>query len=328
MRPTEAEKPGPSPEVPKKGAVKPQPVGAWGGSFAETDDVDPPLLYLATVIVLGIAAQWLAWRLRLPAILLLLAGGFAAGQWTAPEEVLGTDVLLAIVSLSVALILFEGGLSLQWSQLGEAAPTMLRLVTVGVAVTVVLTTLAARLTLGMNWSLAVVVGALFVVTGPTVIIPLLRQVRPDRRIDSIAKWEGIVNDPTGAILAVLAFETLVAGGMQEAAATVVVSVLKTVGLSVGLGVAAAFLLVQLLKRHRVPDYLESAVVLAVVIACFTGSNLLQPESGLATVTLLGIVLANQRSVVVHHVMKFKENLRVLFLDLQPVHSAGRANARR
>lgn len=175
--------------------------------------------YLAGVPLLGIAAQWLAWRLRLPSILLLLGIGVAVGSFVSPDELLahladvdantseiGSRVLFPIVSLSVAVILFEGGLTLRFHELKEAGSGVLRLVTIGAVASWTLTSLAAVVLLGLDVRIAALVGAILVVTGPTVVAPMLRQIQPSRRIASAVKWEGIVIDPIGAILAVLVFE--------------------------------------------------------------------------------------------------------------------------
>jgi len=276
--------------------------------------VEPRLVYLAAVLVLGFVAQWLAWRLRLPGILLLLVFGFAAGQLASPEELIGRDVLFAIVSLSVAVILFEGGLGLRIRDLRETGRAVFRLVTVGIAITWVLTTLAAIHILGMARPIAILLGAILIVSGPTVIIPLLQQVRPRRRVGSAAKWEGIVNDPIGAVLAVLVFEAIASGGFQRVGAAPIVSLATTLALGGVLGLAAALLLTQFLSRYWIPDFLQNFAFLAAAAGTFAVSNLIAPESGLVTVTLFGIILANQRVTAIRHVIEFKENLRVVLIS--------------
>jgi len=276
--------------------------------------LEAPLLYLAGVLGLGTAAQWLAWRFRLPAILLLLLFGFAAGYFADPEELIGRDLLFSIVSLSVAVILFEGGLSLRFGELRETGQALFRLVTVGILVTWLLTTVAARLLLGFELGMAALAGAILVVTGPTVIMPLLRQVRPIRRVGSLVKWEGIVNDPIGAVLAVLVFEAVVSGEPGQAAATAAAGLAATVLIGTVIAAATAATLVGMLRRYWIPDYLQNVAFLTAVVLAFAVSNFLQPESGLVTVTLLGIILANQKAVTIQHVVEFKENLRVLLIS--------------
>ena len=280
------------------------------------------MMYLASVITLGIAAQWLAWRLHLPAILLLLVGGFlllplyglVTGERPDANSLMDADVLFPIVSLSVAIILFEGGLTLRFAELRGTGSVVLRLVTLGVVVTWVLATVAARYVFDFHWPLAALLGGVLTVSGPTVVGPLLRYVRPEARIGSVAKWEGIVNDPVGAVLAVLVFEGIRIGGFEQAAVATMRGILVTALVGVCMGSAAALVLVQLLKRYLIPDYLQSAVSLAVVVALFVLSNSIQHESGLLTVTVLGIALANQKSVTLKHVVEFKENLRVLLIS--------------
>ncbi len=277
------------------------------------------LIYLTGVVALGLAAQWLAWRMRLPAILLLLGFGFLFGligrEATDPELLIGSELLFPVVSLAVAVILFEGGLSLRVSELRQTGRAVLGLVTLGIAVTWILTSAAAVFCLGFEPAMATLLGAILVVSGPTVIMPLLRQVRPNRRIGSIVKWEGIVNDPIGAVLAVVVLSSIRAGGDSTLAVPGVL-LAPVVFLAVGaaLGLVAAMLAVWLLKNYWIPTYLQSTALLAAVLVTFTASNLLLPESGLVAVTLFGIVLANQKSVTIRRVVEFKENLRVLLIS--------------
>ena len=277
--------------------------------------IEETMLGIAGIIVLGIAAQWLAWRLRLPSILLLLLFGFIAGPVTHfidPDHLLGA-LLLPIVSLSVALILFEGGLSLKLRELREVGVTVRNLNIFGALITWMLSTLAASVILGFDLSLSILFGAILVVTGPTVIGPLLRHVRPTARVSTILKWEGIVIDPIGAMLAVLVFEGIRIGELQAATGALIFGIAKTVIVGVLLGLAGAGLLVLLLRRYWVPDYLQNAVTLMLLVGAFVVANHLQAEAGLLAVTVMGIGLANQRQVSIKHVIEFKENLRVLLL---------------
>ncbi|PHS02584.1 MAG: sodium:proton exchanger [Blastopirellula sp.] len=275
--------------------------------------MDDPLLYLAGILGLGVAAQWIAWRLNLPSIILLLAFGFLAGLVGSPDDMIEQEILLAIVSLSVAVILFEGGMSLKLGELKEAGSAVLRLITIGAFVTWVLATLAAWYIMDFSIPLAALVGAILVVTGPTVIAPLLNHIRPAKKIGAIAKWEGIVIDPIGAVLAVLIFEVVLASS-GEATSEAFWVVTRTIFFGVTLGVASAWTLVLLLKRFWIPDFLHNTFFLAVILVIFAVSNNLQPESGLLTVTVIGIALANQKQITVRHIFEFKENLRVLLIS--------------
>ncbi|QDT52117.1 K(+)/H(+) antiporter NhaP2 [Caulifigura coniformis] len=273
---------------------------------------------LVAVLVLGTGAQWLAWRLKLPSILVLLVFGFVAGPLThllKPDEFAG-DALFPIVSLSVALILFEGGLSLKWSELRSIGKVLLGLLTIGVAVTWILATAGAWWILGMSSSVALLLGAILVVTGPTVIGPLLREIRPTGAVGPIAKWEGIVVDPIGAVLAVLVFEAIQHGehtGLLDLGLASMRDSIATLAVGAGLGAAAAWLLTECLRRHQIPDALENPVALTLVLAAFVASNALREESGLLTVTVMGVILANQSKIAVAHVLEFKENLRVVLI---------------
>ena len=287
----------------------------------------PPIAYLALVLALGILAQWLAWRLRIPSILILLAFGFGLSLSTGAriDDYLGgeTDTLLAIVGFFVAIILFEGGLTLKFSELKQAGAPVLRLCSLGVALTFALASISAAWIFQWNWRVAALLGAILVVTGPTVVGPLLRVIKPTRKISSIVKWEGIVVDPIGAILAVLVFQVALAGELQSAGGAIAFTLLKTLLVGIVLAILLARVIEFLLKRHYIPDFLESAFLLAVVAAAFAVSNAIQKESGLLTVTVLGIALANQKSVSVRNILEFKENLRVLIISLLFILLSGR-----
>lgn len=274
------------------------------------------MLEIGGILVLGVGAQLLAWRLKLPSILLLLLLGFIAGPLTGhrfldPDALFG-DALLPLVSLAVATILLEGGLSLRFDELRGAGPAVRNLVLLGTPVTWILAAIAARLVLGFDWPLALLLGAILVVTGPTVIIPLLNHVRPTGAVGSVVRWEGIVGDPIGATLAVLVYQAIVPA--EAASGTVAAGLGKAVVIGSASGLAGAVLLVVLLRRNLVPDWLHSPTALAIGIATFVGPSLLQHESGLLSVTLMGVVLANQRIVVLEHVIEFKENLRTLLIS--------------
>lgn len=276
------------------------------------------LAELAAVVVLGIGAQWLAWRLRLPSILLLLAFGFLAGPATGfidPDALFG-ELLFPLVSISVGLILFEGGLSLRLADLREIGRPLWNLITIGALITWVLGAGAARFILALDAGPALLLGAILVVTGPTVIGPLLRHVRPTGKVAAVAHWEGIVIDPVGAVLAVLVYEALAvapATGPLAAARAVLPQLGVTLVVGVAIGGAGALTALELLRRFWVPDFLQSPMLLMLVAAAFTASNLVQPESGLLTVTVMGVILANQSTVPVKHIIEFKENLRVLLI---------------
>lgn len=274
------------------------------------------LLGIGLIIGLGIVAQWLAWRTGLPSILLLLLFGFGAGPITGlldPDKIFG-PILFPAVSLAVALILFEGGLRLRLSELRQTGLIVRNLVSIGVVTTWLLSAGLAYLIFDMALPLALLFGAILVVTGPTVIVPLLRQVRVVGRISSIVKWEGIINDPIGALLTVLVFEAILAGTVQASALAVVTGLLQTIFDGVILGGLAAGLLILLLKRYWIPDYLQNSVTLMIVVGAFLLSDMLQKESGLFTVTLMGVILANQKWVNIQHIIEFKENLGVMLLS--------------
>ncbi len=282
-------------------------------------------LALAMIIVLGVGAQWLAWKIRIPSILLLLIFGILAGPVMrslfegsplaiAPDELFDKDVLLSLVGIAVGLILYEGGLTLNFKELQTTWKPVTLLVTTGALVTWIIAGISAYYLFGLDRQIAILLGAILIVTGPTVVGPMLAHIRPSGDSGLILKWEGIVIDPIGVGVAVLVFEAITsdtANGMSP--------VLKSIAITIfaggGLGVLAAFILQNVLTRFWVPDYLQNPVSLMLVITTFTLSNMIMPESGLLATTVMGIALGNQKKVDVHHILEFKENLRVLLIAM-------------
>ncbi len=275
------------------------------------------LVSIASIAVLGIGAQWLAWRLRLPAILLLLLAGFFAGPITGlvkPDELLG-DSLFPVVSLAVGIILFEGGLTLKLDELRNLRKVIFLLISVGALITWIVGTLAAYWIVGMPFRLSLVVGAIFIVTGPTVVLPLLRQVRPRGQVAAVLKWEGILIDPVGATVAILVLEGMLAAESRDDSAWLLFrGAGETMAIGAVVGLVAGFVMVQLLKRFWIPDFLQNPISLMLVVAAFTLADELMPEAGLLATTIMGIYLANQHSVSVKHIVQFKEDLGILLLS--------------
>ena len=279
------------------------------------------LISLAAIFVLGIGAQWVSWRLKVPSILILLATGFLAGsvaELVDPDDMFG-HTLFPLVSLSVGLIMFEGGLSLRLRELQHIGPALWKLLTIGVIITWILTTLAAWILLpDLSNKAKILLGAILVVTGPTVIGPLLKHIRPIGNVGPMARWEGIIIDPIGAILAVIVFEMHSKLSLQEPVLSIAGDALailgKTILIGGGLGAVGAILLIVLFHRYLVPDALQNPVVLTMVVAVFAAANVMQDESGLVAVTVMGIILANQKVFVIKHIIEFKENITILLLS--------------
>jgi NhaP-type Na+/H+ or K+/H+ antiporter len=281
-----------------------------------------PAAYLALVVALSVACQWVAWRLRMPSILLLLVAGFGIGQAVRAEDVLGRDMLFDGVSLLVGIILFEGSMSLRLKQLRGLGKPVRRLCSVTVVLACVMIT-AAAWALGFDLRVALLIGAILVVTGPTVINPILRSLRPTRRVSSLLRWEGIVVDPIGAVLALLVFRAVVAGEPGRALTSVLLALASTVGIGFSIALLLGVLLETLMRRRAIPEFLHGAVFLAAAIGALVASDALQPESGLLTVTVLGIYLGNRPKLHLEQVAEFSEHLQVLFVGALFVVLAGR-----
>jgi CPA1 family monovalent cation:H+ antiporter len=281
------------------------------------NDLFTPAMGFASLAVASLICQWLAWRLRLPAILFLLLTGILVGPiggLLSPDRFLD-ELLFPLVSLSVALILFEGSLTLKFSELRESGSVVRRLVTLGALVNWGVISLATHWLIGLSPPLAALFGALVVVTGPTVIMPLLRTLHAKPRIADILRWEGILIDPLGALLAVLVFQWLIATGSGEngflASLTIFIRVTLVSTLT---GLLAGWLLSLALRRYWIPEYLEVLATIAVVLITFSLSNHLAHESGLLAVTLMGIWLANAKGIDIDNILVFKEHLATLLIS--------------
>ena len=277
-----------------------------------------PAFAIAAIVALGAAAQWVAWRVSIPAILPLLVIGFVVGPilgWVDPDALIGPDLLFPSISLAVGLILFEGGLTLRIPEVKETRRVVLNLVTVGALISWLGGSAAAHWIAGLSWPVSALFGALVIVTGPTVIGPLLRIVRPNARVSNVLKWEGILIDAVGAMVAVLVFEFLVIENRSQALGHTVLLMIEFVVAGAVVGIASGWILTLLLRRRKLPDYLVNVVALAMVFATFAIANAVAPESGLLATILMGAILANSGLPNIDDLLSFKEDLTVLFISV-------------
>ena len=274
------------------------------------------LLALGGIGIAALGSQWLAWRLKLPAILFLLLTGILVGPvlgWLDPQELFG-PLLMPLVSLSVALILFEGSLTLHLSEWGEIGSVVRRLVTIGALSTWAVITLATHWLLGFDWLLALLFGTLTLVTGPTVIVPMLRVVRPKASIANILRWEGIVIDPIGALPAVVVYSFIITRASGEGLSHSLLTFGGVIVCGSLFGIVGGWVMGHILRRQWLPEYLHSLATLATVLAIFIASNTVMHESGLMAVTLMGIWMANMKGVDVRNILHFKENLSIFLIS--------------
>jgi NhaP-type Na+/H+ or K+/H+ antiporter len=275
-------------------------------------------LKLAAIGVAGIGAQWLAWRLKLPAIVLLLLAGFIAGPLTGflePSTDFG-EIYKPVVGLAVAIILFEGGLTLNFKEISETSKGVRRMILIAGPLTWLGALLAAHYVGGLVWPAAIVLGAILVVTGPTVIMPLLRSAQLKQRPASMLRWEAIVNDPIGALFAVIAFEVFLAtqSANGHGPAEIFLNVISAFAFAIVIGYAAGYLLSRAFIKGHIPDYLKAPVLFTTVLLLFAVSNMILEESGLLTVTVMGITLANTRIASLTEMRRFKETVTVLLVS--------------
>jgi NhaP-type Na+/H+ or K+/H+ antiporter len=271
-------------------------------------------LAIALIVAAAVASRIIALQLRVPAIVPLLLAGVLLGPYVLdavdPDELFG-DLIDPMVELAVGVILFEGSLLLRREELvGSAGPVVARLVTAGFAVTWTLISLAAALILGIDARMAILLGAILSLSGPTVILPLLEHVRPTPRVGVVLKWEGILIDPIGAIFAVLAFGAISTGASEFQPGPF----LATVGVGVGVGVAAAVPAIIAL-RIRLSGSLESSMLLALVLLAVAGASAIKPDAGLVSAIAMGITLAHRREDIEREAHEFVTTLTSLLIGI-------------
>jgi len=289
------------------------------------------MLALAGIIILGILAQWVAWKFKIPAILPLILIGLLVGPlatlytgdgtkliqpiWNGTEGLFPGESLFYFVSLAISIILFEGGLTLRRSEILNVGPVIIKLITLAVVVTFFGAGLAAHFIFDLSWPISFLFSSLIIVTGPTVITPILRNIPLKKDVSAVLKWEGILIDPIGALVAVLVFEFIRVGGGEEFTFTALVEFSKIVLVGFTFGFTFAYGLAFSLKRKIVPHYLLNVVTLATVLGVFVLSDIFAHESGLLSVVVMGMVLGNINLPYLDEILYFKESLSVLLISI-------------
>ena len=290
------------------------------------------MVELAGIIVLGIVAQWVAWKFKIPAILpLILIGLFVGpistlisedgGQWIRPiwngeSGLFPGENLFYFVSLAIGIILFEGGLTLKQGEIKKVGSVIGKLISLGSVVTFIGAGVAAHYVFGLSWKISFLFSALIIVTGPTVITPILRNIPLKKDVSAVLKWEGILIDPIGALVAVLVFEFISiedqdAGYTKEA----LIEFGKIVLIGFAFGISGGFALYQAMKRKVIPHYLSNVVSLSIVLLIFVVSDLFAHESGLLAVVVMGMFLGNSDLPSLKELLYFKESLSVLLISI-------------
>lgn len=270
-------------------------------------------LQIALLMTVGVACQWLGWRTRLPAILFLLLVGIALGpvsELLDPDKLLG-DKLFPVVSLGVAIILFEGALTLKLTEIKDVGRVIRNLTSLGVLISMLVMATGAHYIAGMPVNLALLFGALVSVTGPTVVVPMLRSLSAPPRVANILRWEGIIVDPVGALLAVLIFEAIITGHQSDS----VIAFFKLIGAGFVLGAIGALIMRKALQARLIPEYLTNFFSISLVLLVFSMADQIEHESGLVAVTVMGMMLANMRGVNMASILDFKEHLTVLLISM-------------
>jgi NhaP-type Na+/H+ or K+/H+ antiporter len=291
------------------------------------------MLELGGIVVLGILAQWMAWRFKIPAILPLILIGLLVGPiasefitedgskwieptWNGNKGLFAGETLYHFVSLSISIILFEGGLTLKLKEIKNVGPVVIsNLITLGSLVTFVGGAVAAHYVFNLSWEISFLFSSLIIVTGPTVITPILRNIPLKKDVSAILKWEGILIDPIGALVAVLVFEFISVGAGEEYTKTALIEFGKIVLFGSTFGFTFAHAVNFVLNRRWVPHYLMNVFALASVLGVFILSDNYAHESGLLAVVVMGMVLGNSRSKYLGELLYFKESLSVLLISI-------------
>ena len=291
------------------------------------------MLELAGIIILGILAQWFAWKFKIPAILPLILIGLFIGPistlisedgnkwiepiWNGEIGLFPGERLFNFVSLSIAIILFEGGLTLKKEEIKNVGPVIYKLITLGSFVTLITAGIAAHFIIGLNWPLSFLFSSLIIVTGPTVITPILRNLAIKKDISTILKWEGILIDPIGALAAVLVFEFISVGNDHGTKYTqdALIEFGKIIIIGFSIGFTSAYAFAMVLKHKMIPHYLLNVMVLTLVLGVFVLSDLFAHESGLLAVVIMGMVLGNMKLDALKEVIYFKETISILLISI-------------
>jgi NhaP-type Na+/H+ or K+/H+ antiporter len=271
--------------------------------------MDDALLGLSLVVILSVLARLSATWMRVPPIVPLLVVGVAVGVsglgLVDPTELLG-PALSPAVEIAVGIILFEGALGLKREELGSGVRgAVTRLITIGVVITWFVATVSIALLLDVPHPIAILIGATVIVSGPTVVLPILDFVGPTQKVRRVLKWEGILIDPIGAIIAVVVFGSFdndVGGRFQ------ISELFLSLGVGLGVGVIGAMILMPILGTKRLAGRDKVAATLMLVVACFAVSDAILTDSGLVATIVMGVALANQRRVRIDQVAEFKETL--------------------
>ena len=276
------------------------------------------LIALAGIAVIAFACQWLAWRVKLPAILFLLLSGILLGPVANvlnPDQLFG-ELLFPLISLAVAIILFEGSLTLNFAEIKNQKQVVRRLILIGALVTWFIVAVTTHYLFATTWELSILFGALTVVTGPTVIVPMLRTVRPHADIANILRWEGILIDPIGALLVVVVYE-FIAAQTQSGANGIGHGLLTFTQVLLSgfiFGLVGGWFLETVMQKRWIPDYLLNLATLSVLCGVFAAADYSAHESGLLAVTVMGMWLANRKNIHIEEILNFKENLSVVLIS--------------
>ncbi|AXH98319.1 sodium:proton antiporter [Sporosarcina sp. PTS2304] len=273
------------------------------------------LISIVSILALGIFSQWLAWKIQWPSIFIMSIAGLLIGPvlGLVNPQVALDELYSPLISLAVAIILFEGSSNLDVREIKDISKSVFRVVTLGAFLAWILGSLTAHFIANLTWEVSFIIGGLFVVTGPTVIIPLLRNAKLKPRTAAVLKWEGIIVDPAGPLLALFAYEVIKVLTNEHLSLNYLLNFFGGAALAVLLGVIMGTLISMMASRGQFPEYLKSPVILAFVLLCFTMAEVIMHETGMLAVTVMGLVLGRMKRYVsaIGNVGHFVENVSVM-----------------
>ncbi len=269
---------------------------------------------LGTIVVFGVGAQWLGRKTGIPSIVLLLLAGILAGPVTGlvdPDELLGATLDPA-VTLAVGLLLFDSGFALRFRDFTEGRSVAYTLVSVGMLITWAVGSVASYFIFDLSLAVAALLGAVLVVSGPTVVGPILKMARPSRTTGKILEWEGTMLDPIGATLGIVVLTAITTTSEHPLLGAIGLT-LATALVGIAIGVACAVLLVLAIRYFAMPDDLEVPVAFMFAVLAFSAANVLFSEAGLFATLTLGLVLANQKYAYVARIERFQASIGTLVI---------------
>ncbi len=272
---------------------------------------------IGVILFFALIAQYLGYKFKISTIALLSLFGLLIGplfKLVEPEKILG-HLFHMVIEFAIVILLFEGGLNLRFKDLKGSSQGIKQLIGFGIFTNWIVTTLAAHYIGQLSWSLSFLIGAILIVTGPTVVIPCLRQVSLPAKINQYLKWEGIVNDPIGVLLATSVYQYIIYRGTGNEVTVFILGIFKAIGLALLVTFVFGYLIRYLFNKTKFPDFLQIPSVLSFILLVYIVLEQIQDGSGLLAVTMLGMYFANNDLLVMTELRHFKESISIFSVSM-------------